>query len=99
MALITLSIEAPDFYQKQGYDVVATIDCDSPGLTRYYMIKKALTHGSASPAARIRAREAVRDRTPMAVLGHEERFPPPRLNGRCRFRKRSVATWAFESGS
>ena len=75
MALITLSIEAPDFYQKQGYDVVATIDCDSPGLTRYYMIKKALTHGSASPAARIRAREAVRDRTPMAVLGHVRPIP------------------------
>ena len=24
-------------------------------------------------------------------LGHEERFPPPRLNGHCRFRKRSSA--------
>jgi hypothetical protein len=36
----TLSIEAPGFYQKQGYDVAATIDCDPPGLTRYYMMKR-----------------------------------------------------------
>ena len=25
---------------KQGYDVAATIDCEPPGLTRYYMVKK-----------------------------------------------------------
>jgi GNAT superfamily N-acetyltransferase len=40
IALTTLSIEAPGFYQKQGYDVAATIDCEPPGLTRYYMMKK-----------------------------------------------------------
>ncbi|HEV8677994.1 MAG TPA: GNAT family N-acetyltransferase [Stellaceae bacterium] len=40
IALTTLSIEAPGFYQKQGYDVAATIDCDPPGLTRHYMVKK-----------------------------------------------------------
>src|SRR6185437_8509224 len=40
IALTTLSIEAPGFYQKQGYDVAATIDCDPPGLTRYYMTKR-----------------------------------------------------------
>ncbi|TMJ55142.1 MAG: GNAT family N-acetyltransferase [Alphaproteobacteria bacterium] len=40
IALTTLSVEAPGFYQKQGYDVAATIDCDPPGLTRYYMTKK-----------------------------------------------------------
>ena len=40
IALTTLSIEAPGFYLKQGYDVVATIDCEPPGLTRYYMVKK-----------------------------------------------------------
>jgi GNAT superfamily N-acetyltransferase len=40
IALTTLSIEAPGFYKKQGYDVAATIDCDPPGLTRYYMMKK-----------------------------------------------------------
>jgi ribosomal protein S18 acetylase RimI-like enzyme len=28
IALTTLSIEAPGFYQKQGYDIAATIDCD-----------------------------------------------------------------------
>jgi hypothetical protein len=27
----------------------------------------------------------------MAAMGHEERFPPPRLNGWCRIRKRPVA--------
>src|SRR5215467_3629728 len=40
IALTTLSIEAPGFYQKQGYDVAATIECEPPGLTRYYMMKK-----------------------------------------------------------
>ena len=40
IALTTLSIEAPGFYLKQGYDVAATIDCEPPGLTRYYMVKK-----------------------------------------------------------
>ena len=40
IALTTLSIEAPGFYKKQGYDIVATIDCEPPGLTRYYMIRR-----------------------------------------------------------
>jgi len=40
IALTTLSIEAPGFYQKQGYNLAATIDCEPPGLTRYYMTKK-----------------------------------------------------------
>jgi len=40
IALTTLSVQAPGFYKKQGYEVAATIDCDPPGLTRYYMMKK-----------------------------------------------------------
>ncbi len=40
IALTTLSIEAPGFYRKQGYEVEATIDCEPPDLTRYYMMKK-----------------------------------------------------------
>ena len=40
IALTTLSIEAPGFYRKQGYQVAATIDCEPPGLRRYYMMKK-----------------------------------------------------------
>ena len=40
IALTTLSVEAPGFYKKQGYDVAVTIDCEPPGLTRYYMLKK-----------------------------------------------------------
>src|SRR5262244_1587135 len=40
IALTTLSIEAPGFYQKQGYNVAATIDCQPPGLARYNMMKK-----------------------------------------------------------
>jgi GNAT superfamily N-acetyltransferase len=40
IALTTLSVQAPGFYKKQGCDVAATIDCDPPGLTRYYMMKK-----------------------------------------------------------
>jgi hypothetical protein len=38
--LTTLSIEAPGLYLKQGYDIAAPIDCEPPGLTRYYMVKK-----------------------------------------------------------
>src|SRR6266700_994708 len=45
IALTTLSVEAPGFYQKQGYDIAATIDCDPPGLTRYYMIKRLVPLG------------------------------------------------------
>ena len=40
IALTTLSVEAPGFYKKQGYDVAATIDCEPPGVTRHYMLKK-----------------------------------------------------------
>ena len=40
IALTTLSVEAPGFYQKQGYDIAVTIDCDPPGLTHYYMMKR-----------------------------------------------------------
>ena len=40
IALTTLSIEAPGLYLKPGYDIAATIDCEPPGLTRYYMVKK-----------------------------------------------------------
>ena len=40
IALTTLSVQAPGFYRKQGYDIAATIDCDPPGLTRYYMTKR-----------------------------------------------------------
>ena len=40
IALTTLSIEAPGFYKKLGYEIAATIDCDPPGLTRYYMMKR-----------------------------------------------------------
>jgi len=40
IALTTLSVQAPGFYKKQGYDVAATIECDPPGLTRYYMTKR-----------------------------------------------------------
>jgi GNAT superfamily N-acetyltransferase len=40
ITLTTLSVEAPGFYKKRGYDVAATIDCEPPGLTRYYMMKK-----------------------------------------------------------
>ena len=40
IALTTLSVEAPGFYKKLGYDAAATIDCEPPGLTRYDMTKK-----------------------------------------------------------
>ena len=34
----------------------------------------------------------------MAASGHQQRLPPPRLNGRNRFRKRSLCHVAFGSG-
>jgi hypothetical protein len=40
ITLTTLSVQAPSFYQQQGYDIAVTIDCDPPGLTHYYMMKR-----------------------------------------------------------
>ena len=40
MTLNTLEIQAPGFYQKQGYEMAAKLDCDPPGITRYVMTKK-----------------------------------------------------------
>jgi GNAT superfamily N-acetyltransferase len=40
VTLNTLEIQAPGFYQKQGYQVAAKLDCDPPGITRYVMSKK-----------------------------------------------------------
>ena len=42
ITLTTLSVQAPGFYQKQRYDIAATIDCDPPGLTHYYMMKRVV---------------------------------------------------------
>jgi GNAT superfamily N-acetyltransferase len=38
--LSTLHFQAPVFYQKQGWDVAARIECEPPGHTRFYMTKK-----------------------------------------------------------
>jgi GNAT superfamily N-acetyltransferase len=38
--LSTLHFQAPGFYQKQGWEVAARIDCEPPGRTRFYMTKK-----------------------------------------------------------
>ena len=40
ISLNTLAIQAPGFYQKQGYDTAATLECDPPGITRYLMTKR-----------------------------------------------------------
>ena len=40
VALNTLEIQARGFYEKQGYETAATLDCDSPGITRYLMSKR-----------------------------------------------------------
>lgn len=40
MMLNTLESQAPGFYQKQGYEIAAKLDCDPPGVTRYVMSKK-----------------------------------------------------------
>ena len=38
--LSTLHFQAPGFYQKQGWEVAARIDCEPPGHTRFHMTKK-----------------------------------------------------------
>src|SRR5215469_11298082 len=40
VTLNTLEIQAPGFYQKQGYTMAAKLDCDPPGITRYLMTKR-----------------------------------------------------------
>jgi GNAT superfamily N-acetyltransferase len=40
ISLNTLAIQARGFYEKQGYETAATLDCDPPGVTRYLMTKK-----------------------------------------------------------
>jgi GNAT superfamily N-acetyltransferase len=40
ISLNTLAIQARGFYEKQGYETAATLDCDPPGVTRYLMTKR-----------------------------------------------------------
>lgn len=40
ISLNTLEIQARSFYEKQGYETAATLDCDPPGITRYLMSKR-----------------------------------------------------------
>jgi GNAT superfamily N-acetyltransferase len=40
IALNTLAIQARGFYEKQGYETAATLDCDPPGITRFLMTKR-----------------------------------------------------------
>src|SRR5712671_3036533 len=42
IALNTLEIQARGFYEKQGYETAATLDCDPPGVTRYLMTKRLM---------------------------------------------------------
>jgi GNAT superfamily N-acetyltransferase len=40
ITLNTLEIQARGFYEKQGYETAAILDCDPPGVTRYLMTKR-----------------------------------------------------------
>jgi GNAT superfamily N-acetyltransferase len=40
VSLNTMEIQAPGFYQKQGYAMAAKLECDPPGITRYVMTKR-----------------------------------------------------------
>jgi GNAT superfamily N-acetyltransferase len=40
VTLNTLEIHARPFYEKQGYEMAAKLDCDPPGITRYLMTKR-----------------------------------------------------------
>ena len=42
IALFTLHFQAPGFYQKQGYEVAATLETPPPGATRFLMRKQTL---------------------------------------------------------
>src|SRR5882757_3313313 len=42
ITLNTLEIQARGFYEKQGYQTAATLDCDPPGVTRYLMTKRLI---------------------------------------------------------
>ncbi|MBC2876092.1 MULTISPECIES: GNAT family N-acetyltransferase [Streptomyces] len=41
----TWDFQAPDFYRKQGYQVVATVEDYPPGVTEYTLIKSLATEG------------------------------------------------------
>jgi GNAT superfamily N-acetyltransferase len=38
--LFTAHFQAPDFYQKQGWEVLGKIECDPPGHTRFCMTRR-----------------------------------------------------------
>ncbi|MGH7100376.1 MAG: GNAT family N-acetyltransferase, partial [Stellaceae bacterium] len=40
VALMTVTFQAPGFYQRQGYEIAARLECDPPGATRMLMTKK-----------------------------------------------------------
>ena len=40
VTLFTMEIQAPGFYEKQGYELAARLDCDPPGVNRYLMTKR-----------------------------------------------------------
>ena len=40
IALFTLHIQAPGFYQKQGYEIAAKLEPPPPGATRFLMRKR-----------------------------------------------------------
>lgn len=46
VALPTLTVEAPGFYRKQGFDIVVTIDCDPPGFTGAVAQQVAADHNA-----------------------------------------------------
>ena len=37
--LYTISFQAPGFYEKLGYRVFGSVDCDPPGTSRIVMVK------------------------------------------------------------
>ena len=39
IVLYTISFQAPGFYEKLGYRVLGSVDCDPPGTSRIFMVK------------------------------------------------------------
>jgi GNAT superfamily N-acetyltransferase len=50
--LFTMTIQAPGFYEKQGYEVFGRVDCDPPGNARVFMKKDLRRTGGPAEAER-----------------------------------------------
>ena len=92
--LTTVSIEAPGFHQKQGYDVEATIDCEPLGLERFCMMKRLSPTASRTwPIAATGAAENVGHGLPRDPRPAHEDFPYFAAGRRADQLRRAKPSW------